>query len=99
MGVNKRFNKVARSIISNSTIKLAKGSSTGCICGLTKSELDRFCSYILPQMYRDIKLMVLESLSMERILVSADYPNLCVLGLAKLDYKMFSNYLSGILLE
>jgi len=99
VGVNKRLNKVLRNVISNSTISLVKTSSTGRICPMKTLEIDRFCSYILPHMHYHIKMMVLECLSMERILLSGDYPNLCILGLVNLDYNIFANYLSGMLLE
>jgi hypothetical protein len=99
VGVNKRLNKVARNRISNSCISLLEISSTGCICSRNKSELDRFCSISLPEMHHNIKKMLLESSSMERILLSGDYPNLSVLCLFILEFKMFSNYLSGMYLR
>src|SRR5690348_4504185 len=68
VGVNKRLNQVAGNVISNSRINLVKTSSISHICSMTKLELDRFCSYILPQIHHHIKIMILECSSMERIL-------------------------------
>jgi hypothetical protein len=98
VGVNKRLNNVVRNVISNSIITLIRTSSTDCICPLYKPDLDRFCSYVLPQMHHHITRMILECLSMKRILQAADYPNLCVLGLLQFEYNMFSNCFSGIFL-
>jgi hypothetical protein len=43
--------------------------------------LDRFCSHILLEIHHKIKWLNLESLTMERILLSTNYPNLYGLGL------------------
>jgi hypothetical protein len=98
VGVNKRLNNVVRNVISNSIITLVRTSSTDCICPLYKPDLDRFCSYVLPQMHHHITRMILECLSMKRILQAADYPNLYVLDLLQFEYNMFSNCFSGIFL-
>ena len=98
VGVSKRLNNVARDRISNSTIRLSRTSSLDCICPLEPSELDRFCSDILPQIRHHIKMLAVECSSMERILVE-DYPNLCIIGLINFEHRMFSNYFSGMWLE
>src|SRR5271155_1781793 len=38
--------------------------------------LDRFCSYILPQIYSNVKCLIVEPVFMERILLATHYPNL-----------------------
>ncbi|CAF5080603.1 unnamed protein product, partial [Rotaria sp. Silwood1] len=43
--------------------------------------LNQFCSHILSKIHHKIKWLILESLSMARILLSTNYPNLNGLGL------------------
>jgi hypothetical protein len=43
--------------------------------------LDRFCSEILPKIHHQIQWLSLESSSIERILLAANYPNLCQLDI------------------
>ncbi|CAF3391175.1 unnamed protein product [Rotaria socialis] len=38
--------------------------------------LDRFCNYILPRIHYNVKCLIVEPTSMERILLATDYPNL-----------------------
>ncbi|CAF0737613.1 unnamed protein product [Rotaria sordida] len=43
--------------------------------------LDRFCSHILSKIHQKVKWLDIESSSMERILLSTNYPNLVGIGL------------------
>ncbi|CAF2954277.1 unnamed protein product, partial [Rotaria sp. Silwood2] len=54
--------------------------------------LDRFCINILPRIGLNIKSLILESESMERILLAADYPNLAELKLLNFNNKIASHY-------
>ncbi len=45
---------------------------------------DRFCLEILPKIHHKTEWLVVESLSMKRIFLVDDYPNLCSLGFASI---------------
>ncbi|CAF4884913.1 unnamed protein product [Rotaria sp. Silwood2] len=42
---------------------------------INDSILDRFCNNVLPQIYYNVKCLIVESASMERILLATHYPN------------------------
>lgn len=50
-------------------------------CSLSKPILDRYCLQILPKIYDKILWLDLEPSSMERILLTTNYPNLLGFGL------------------
>ncbi|CAF3701176.1 unnamed protein product [Rotaria sp. Silwood1] len=58
-----------------------KRSSNDDIYPSVKSILDRLCLQILPKIQHKIKCLNLESLSMKRILLAGNYPNLYGFGL------------------
>jgi hypothetical protein len=86
--VNKRFNQIVRDLVFTSHLTLSRGSTNGLICSLEDTLLDQFCLQILPEICDKIKWLNLESLSMERILTAANYPNVCGLGLYNIDEKI-----------
>ena len=49
--------------------------------------LDRFCLHILPKIHQKVKWLNLESFSMERILLSANYPNLSGISLYNIQIE------------
>lgn len=57
--------------------------------------LDRFCSYILPKIHQKVKWLDLELLSMERILLSTNYPNLSGIALYNIPVERIVQLLSG----
>ena len=48
---------------------------------ITDEKFDRFCTSILPRTHHCVKKLILETTSMERILLAGDYPNLTLLEL------------------
>ena len=81
-GVNQRLNKLIQDPIFTSYLPFVKWLSYNFIdlisCDMM---LNRFCLQILPSIHHKIEWLDLESLTMERILLSTDYPNLSALGL------------------
>jgi hypothetical protein len=55
-------------------------------------KLDRFCIDILPRIGYNVKCFILKPFSMERILLTTDYPNLTQLNLFYFEQKIASNY-------
>ncbi|CAF1513326.1 unnamed protein product [Rotaria sordida] len=66
--------------------------SHGNIYPLPDSVLDRFCCQILREIHDKIHWLNLESSSMERILLSTNYPNLYRLGLYNLDIEKAKDF-------
>ncbi|CAF4741372.1 unnamed protein product [Rotaria sp. Silwood1] len=87
-GVNKRLNTIVHDSIFTSDLTLMTSSPDCLFHRLTNTILDRFCREILPKIHCKIKWLNLESSSMECILLSTNYPNLCGLGLYNLASEM-----------
>ncbi|CAF4070429.1 unnamed protein product [Rotaria sordida] len=62
-------------------------------------KLDRFCSYILPRTHHYIKKLILDTTSMERILLAGDYPNLTSLELFNFEQKIGFHYFTDLILH
>ncbi|CAF3154678.1 unnamed protein product [Rotaria sp. Silwood2] len=95
MGINRRLDKILRDPIFSSHLTLMRSSSNGLFHPLVDIMIDRFCSQILPQIHHNIKWLNLESLSMERVLLASDYPNLYGLGLYQINYDTILRLFSG----
>jgi hypothetical protein len=70
-------------------------TDTGGMCSINDSILDRFYIYILPKIHYNVKCLVLDSMSMERILLSGDYPNLTHLKIFKFNQDIVPHYFTG----
>ncbi|CAF3066009.1 unnamed protein product [Rotaria sp. Silwood2] len=95
MGVNRQFSKILRDSMFTSRLTLLRCLWNGFIFPLSRIVLDRFCLQILPEIHHRIQWLDLESLSMERILFAADYPNLRGLGLYNIDQETAVHFFSG----
>ncbi|CAF4921626.1 unnamed protein product [Rotaria magnacalcarata] len=87
VGINKRIDQILCDPTITGRLTLMRSSASGHIHPLDNVILDRFCCQTLPQIHHHIQWLNLESLTMERILRAAEYPNLCGLGLHRIDYK------------
>ena len=95
IGVNKRFNKIVHDSIFTSNLTLIRRLSNDSIDPLPYPILDRFCLQILPEIHHKIKWLNIESSSMERILLSTNYPNLYGLGLYNIDIEKTKQLFTG----
>ncbi|CAF3801159.1 unnamed protein product [Rotaria sordida] len=59
------------------------------------SKLDRFCTVILPQKHHCVKKLILETTSLERILLAGNYPNLTSLELFNFRQETVSRYFTN----
>ncbi|CAF4284092.1 unnamed protein product [Rotaria socialis] len=57
--------------------------------------LNRFCIDILPKIHYSVKSLILDSISMEKILLAGDYPNLTQLKLFNFNENIVSRYFTG----
>ena len=95
LGVNTRLDRLARDTIFTHFLDLTIKVSNDERCSMSKVMLDRFCSLILPEIHENIKCLLLEPLSIERILLNCEYPKLDKLILNSIKPELFLNYLSG----
>ncbi|CAF0953736.1 unnamed protein product [Adineta steineri] len=96
LGVNKRLNRLACDPIFTNYLDLTtKISKYDERCSMSNVRLDQFCSFILLKIHHNIECLVLESSSMERILLTCDYPKLNKLILYSIKPELFLNYLSS----
>ncbi|CAF3432885.1 unnamed protein product, partial [Rotaria sp. Silwood2] len=88
LGVNKRLNKIVYDYVFTSCVTLTIRSTNDLYYPLNNPMRDRFCLQILPKIHDKIKWINVESSSMERILLSTNYPNLNGLGLYDLEIEI-----------
>ncbi|CAF3738121.1 unnamed protein product [Rotaria socialis] len=89
--VNKRLNNIVHDPTFTSGLTLFNYLSYDCIYPLSDLILERFCLQILPKIARQIKWLDLEPLSMRRILLSANYPNLFELSIYNIEKQTALN--------
>jgi hypothetical protein len=65
------------------------------ISSISGSALDRFCDDVLPRIHENVKSLILESASMERILRAGIYPNLTELKIFNFNEAIVSRYFIG----
>ncbi|CAF3425753.1 unnamed protein product [Rotaria sp. Silwood2] len=95
VGVNKRLNKIVRDSDFTNHLTLTLSTSNGFVYSLPNSIVDRICLYILPEIHQKIKWLDLESLSMERILLAANYPNLYGISLYNIQTETAIGLFTG----
>jgi hypothetical protein len=95
IGVNIRLDKIASDPIFTDHLSLLKRSSNGVINSLDDSLFDRLYSEILPTIRHKINWLDLEPLSMERVLLTVDYPNLHVLSLFNIERDLAVRLFGG----
>jgi hypothetical protein len=105
IGVNIRLNNILYDSIFTNRLTLVNFVSSRLIIGrsspiyftypLPDPIVDRFCLHILPKIHQNVKWLDLESLSMERILLSTNYPNLSGIALYNIPIERAAQLFSG----
>jgi len=98
MGViNERFDILLQNNVFTNTLNLTRRSLTDDddICSLDNSIIDRFCINILPRIHHNVTDLILESMSMRRILLACNYPNLTYLKLFNFGQAIVLSYFTG----
>ncbi|CAF4472397.1 unnamed protein product, partial [Rotaria sp. Silwood2] len=89
---NQRLDMIVEDKTFTNNLNFVLTMSTDDIFPIGDSILNRFCISILPRIGLNIKSLILESGSMERILLATDYPNLYELKLFNFNNKIASHY-------
>ena len=92
---NQRLDIIAQENAFTNTLNFVLTTSTDDSFSLTDTIVDRFCTNILPRIHHNVKFLIIDSVSMERILLVADYPNLTALKLFNFNVKIVSRYFTG----
>ena len=92
---NHRLNMIVRGNMFTKNINFVLPTSTDNVLPIADSVLDRFCFNILPKIHHNVKSFTLESGSMERILLAADFPNLTELKLFNFNQRLISHHFTG----
>ncbi|CAF3007571.1 unnamed protein product [Rotaria sp. Silwood2] len=89
---NEHLNSVAQEKIFSDTLNFV---SIDNVSAIDQEKLDRFCQDILPKIHENVKCFILEPISMEYILLAADYRNLTELQLFNFTQEVALNYFTN----
>ncbi|CAF0870461.1 unnamed protein product [Rotaria sordida] len=89
---NQRLDIIAQENMFTNTLNFVLTTATDDIFSLNDTIVERFCTNILPRIHHNVKSLILDSVSMERILLAADYPNLTELKLFNFNDTIVSYY-------
>ncbi|CAF0890232.1 unnamed protein product [Adineta steineri] len=92
---NQRLHMIVKEKTFTNTLTFVLTTKNGDILSLGDLIVDRFCINILPKIDYNIKSLILESQSMERILLAADYPNLTELKLYNFNDHIISRHFTA----
>ncbi len=92
---NERLDMIVQEKTFTQILNFVLTTSTDDILTIADPILNRFCINILPKIDQNIKSLILESESMKRILLAANYPNLTELKIFNFNEKIVSSYCTG----
>ncbi|CAF3191566.1 unnamed protein product [Rotaria socialis] len=89
---NQQLHIIAQDKIFTNILNFVPILSTNDNSSISNRKLDRFCFEILPQIHHNVKCLILESVSIERILYAVEYPNLTQLKIFNFNKEIISRY-------
>jgi len=92
---NQRLDTIVPDKAFTKTLNFVLTTITDDFLSIPDSILNRYCINILPKIDHNVISLILESGSIERILVAADYPNLTELKLFNVNDYIVSRYFTG----
>ena len=92
---NQHLDTVAQHHTFTNNLNFVSIDSNENVSSVSDTMLDRFCTSVLPRIHSNVKSLVLESTSMERILVVTNYPQLTKLKFFNMNLEIFSRYFTG----
>jgi len=96
IGVNRTLDRLAQDITFTQSIDLVGISSNEHIDSINKSILDRFCVDIIPRIQHNIECLILDPLSIDRVLCIGNYSKLHKLTLVNLQLEVASRIFNGM---
>ena len=95
IGVNERFNRLARDPIFTQSIELIERNGGDRTCLLPNLVLDRFCQQILPEIHTLVESLAVESSVAELCLSVGHYSKLRTLALTDIDESFAARHFTG----
>jgi hypothetical protein len=92
---NQRLDTIILDKAFTKTPNFVLTTTTDDVVSIADSILNRYCINILPKIDHNVTALILESESMKRILLAADYPNLTELKLLNVNDYIVSRYFTG----
>ena len=89
---NEHLNNLAQEKIFSDTLNFISMDN---VSAIDQDKLHRFCKDILPRIHEKVKCFILEPISMEHILLAAEYPNLTELKLFNFTQEVCLNYFTS----
>ncbi|CAF4786337.1 unnamed protein product, partial [Rotaria sp. Silwood2] len=93
--VNQRFDRLVLDSLYVCHLNFTNKSLLNRNSAIAKQVLDRICEKIFPRIYHKINKLTVQSLSMERILRTMNYPQLHSLSLVNFKQKILLQHLTG----
>ena len=91
---NKRLEHLAQDNVFTNSLNFVLDDIDD-ICSINDSVLNRFCISILSRIGNNVRCLILESMNLERILLSANYPNLTELKIFNFNRDNILRYFTG----
>jgi len=92
---NQRLDTIILDKAFTKTPNFVLTTTTDDVVSIADSILNRYCINILPKIDHNVTALILESESMKRILLAADYPNLTELKLLNVNDYIVARYFTG----
>jgi hypothetical protein len=92
---NQRLDTILQENTFTKTLNFVLTTSTDDIFSIADPILNRFCISILPRIHYNVNSLIVDSISMEKILLAGDYPNLIQLKLRNFNWDIVSRYFTG----
>ncbi|CAF4768493.1 unnamed protein product [Rotaria sp. Silwood2] len=93
--VNQRFDRLVLDSLYVCHLNFTNKTLLNRNSAIAKQVLDRICEKIFPRIYHKINKLTVQSLSMERILRTMNYPQLHSLSLVNFKQKILLQHLTG----
>ncbi|CAF2348542.1 unnamed protein product [Rotaria sp. Silwood2] len=93
---NQRLDNIIQENTFTNTLNFVLITATDDILSVCDRVLDRFCLNLLPKIHNNVKSLILNSLSMEHILLAGDYPNLSELKIFNFNIKIALHYFTEL---
>ncbi|CAF4199084.1 unnamed protein product [Rotaria sordida] len=93
-----RLDILLQESIFTNTLNFVLTTLTDDILSLADPIIDQFCMNILPKIHYNVKSLTIDSIYMERILLTGNYPNLTELKLFNFNDKFVSHYFTGTII-
>lgn len=97
---NRRLDVIAQEKIFTDVLNFVSISDlTEEISPISSSVLNQFCNDILPRIHKNVKSLIVDSVSFECILGATTYPNLTQLKIFNFNKAFVSRYFMGMLFK